>query len=258
MRIAVSGKGGVGKTTLAAALALTWARDGRRVYAVDADPDANLAEALGATPEEAERCLPLSHLADVIEERTGARPGAGGMFRLDPEVDDIPDAYSVEVDGVRILRMGTVERGGSGCMCAESVFLRAVVSRLLADEESVVVMDMEAGLEHLGRGTADAVDAFVVVVEPGSRSVATAGAVRRLASDLGVPRVVVVCNKVRSAEDEEYLRAALGDEPFAWLPDSDAIRMADRGRRTPLDADATFAEKVRTLAGGIIDHIERT
>ncbi len=212
MKLAVSGKGGVGKTTLASALARLWAEEGRRVIAIDADPDANLAIALGADEQTAAACTPLSEMDDLIEERTGARPGAGGMFKLNPDVSDVAETCGVDVGGVKLLRMGTVERGGSGCMCSEGTFLKAFMRHLLVEREDVAVLDMEAGIEHLGRGTAENVDVFVVVVEPGARAVQTAQTVRKLAEDIGVRDIVAVGNRVRSEEDAEFLRRrARGD-----------------------------------------------
>lgn len=253
VRVAVSGKGGAGKTTLAAGLARLWAERGERVVAVDADPDANLAAALGASPEEAARCAPLSHMDDLIEERVGARPGAsGGMLRLTPDVSDIVERCGIVVHGVTLLRMGTVERGGAGCLCPESTFLQALLRHVLLRSGASVVLDMEAGIEHLGRGTARGVDLMVVVVEPTSRSVQTARLVRGLAEDFGVPATVAVGNKLRSSEDEEYVREALGDIPLvAGIPESEAVRDADREGVSPFDADPSFARSVADVSAAL-------
>jgi CO dehydrogenase maturation factor len=249
MKLAISGKGGVGKTTVASNLARLYAEEGRRVIAIDADPDANLAAALGADEETAAACVPLSQMDDLIEERTGARPGQGGAFRLNPDVSDVVDSCGVDVGGVTLLRMGTVERGGSGCMCAEGTFLKAFLSHLLVEREEVAILDMEAGIEHLGRGTAESVDVFVVVVEPGSRSVQTARAVRDLAADIGVTDVVAVGNRVRGAEDEAYLREVLGDIPLlGTLPDSDAVRAADRDGRSAWGDDPAFTAAMHEIS----------
>lgn len=252
MKIAVSGKGGVGKTTLASGLALHYADAGRRVFAIDADPDANLGSGLGATPEQVEACKPLSEEADLIEERTGARPGAGGMFSLNPEVSDVPEICGIDVGGVRLLKMGTVERGGSGCMCSESSFLKALLANLLLERDDVVVLDMEAGIEHLGRGTAEGVDAFLVVVEPGMRSVQTAHHVAALAADLGVRHILAVGNKVRTPQDADFIREHLGDVPLvAVIPESEAVRRADLEGASAYRTDADFAEIVGEVASSI-------
>lgn len=254
MKIAVSGKGGVGKTTLSAALASLYAAQGRRVIAIDADPDANLAAALGATPEQAAACTPLSKMDDLIEERTGARPGRGGMFRLNPDVSDIVEKCGTGVGGVVLLRMGTVERGGSGCMCAEGTFLKAFLSHLLVQRDEVAVLDMEAGIEHLGRGTAEGVDVLVVVVEPSARSLQTAHDVRRLAADIGVNRIVAVANRIRDPADERFVRDSLGDIGLlGTIPECDAVRQADREGGSPYGTDEAFTQAVGRIARALED-----
>lgn len=256
MKIAISGKGGVGKTTLSSGLARLWADEGRHVVAIDADPDANLAVALGADAATDAACVPLSHWDDLIEERTGARPGTGGMFRLNPDVSDVVETCGMEIDGVTLLKMGTVERGGTGCMCSEGTFLKAFMHHLLVQRDDVAILDMEAGIEHLGRGTADSVDVFVVVVEPGSRSVQTAETVRALAADIGVRDVVAVGNKVRGEADVAYLRDALGDVPLVGtLPESEGVRAADREGTSPYGTDETFTEALRAIARALEDRI---
>src|SRR4030042_538468 len=196
MKLAIAGKGGVGKTTLASLLAGVYSAEGKVVIASDADPDANLAMALGIPREEAQRITPIAELKDLIEERTGARPGGmGGFFKLNPKVDDIPERFSARKDNIRLLVMGSVKAGGGGCVCPESVLLKGLLSHLLLGRSEVVIMDMEAGLEHLGRGTAQGVDAFIIVVEPGKRSLQRAEAVQRLAKDLGVGQCYVVGSK---------------------------------------------------------------
>jgi CO dehydrogenase maturation factor len=253
VKLAVSGKGGVGKTTLTSSLAKLWSEEGRRVIAIDADPDANLAIALGADAETAASCTPLSEMDDLIEERTGARPGAGGMFRLNPDVSDVVDSCGMDVGGVTLLRMGTVERGGSGCMCSEGTFLKAFMRHLLVEREDVAVLDMEAGIEHLGRGTAENVDVFVVVVEPGARAVQTAQTVRRLAADIGVKDIVAIGNRVRSQADEEFLRDALdGIDLIGTLPDSDEIRDADRDGRSSVGVDPEYTGALREIAAALL------
>lgn len=258
MKIAVSGKGGVGKTTLSAGLALLFAEEGRRVIAIDADPDANLAVALGATPEAAAACRPLVEEDELIEERTGAAPGKGGMFILNPEVSDVVDRCGVTFNGVTMLKMGTVERGGTGCMCSEGTFLKAFMRHLLVQRDDVAILDMEAGIEHLGRGTAEAVDVLLVVVEPGGRSVQTAHQVRQLARDIGIKDVVAVANKVHDAEDAAFLTVALGDIPLlGTLPLSDAVRIADREGRPSYKTDREIDRALRDVAWALVDRITR-
>ncbi|MDX1378848.1 MAG: ArsA-related P-loop ATPase, partial [Anaerolineales bacterium] len=160
MKIAITGKGGVGKTTVTALLAQTYADASRDVLAVDADPSPCLAGALGFPTELRERLHPISEMDALIEERTGAKPGTvGGFFTLNPRVDDIPERFSVIHRGVRLLEMGAVDLGGSGCICPESAMLKALFTHLLFQEDDILLLDMYAGVEHLGRATVDFVDA---------------------------------------------------------------------------------------------------
>ena len=254
-KVAISGKGGVGKSTLAALLAYIYSKRGFKVIAIDADPDGNLATALGFPPELAEKLTPISEMEDLIEERTGARPGGYGLFfKMNPRVDDIPDRFSVEYRGIKLLVMGTVESGGSGCVCPESVLLKALVTHLLLQREEVLIMDMEAGVEHLGRATAKAVDAFIIVVEPGQRSLQTARAVRRLAADIGVENVFVVGNKVRSEDDRRFLEEPLPDFTFlGFLPYSPLALEADKQGKAVFDMDPGLVKE----AEAIVDALER-
>lgn len=210
MKLAITGKGGVGKTTLAAGLALSFSQEGKRVIAIDADPDSNLAATLGFP--EPEKIIPLVDLKELIAERTGVEPGAaGGYFKLNPRVDDIPGRFSREHKGIRLLLMGRVKKGGSGCFCPENAFLKAVLSYLFFSQEDVVILDMEAGIEHLGRGTAEGVDSLIVVVEPSMRSIETAFRIKSLAKDLKIERVFLVGNKVRGDEDIDFIKRNVSD-----------------------------------------------
>ncbi|MCU0861751.1 MAG: AAA family ATPase, partial [Methanomassiliicoccales archaeon] len=212
LKIAVTGKGGVGKTTVVALMARMLAQEGVKVLAVDADPSPSLAVAVGIPAKEREKMRPLSSMFDLIEERTGVKPGAGygGMFRMNPEVGDLTESLSVEgPDKVEVLVLGTIQKAGNGCYCPESTLLRRVMDHLLLEEDEVVFMDMEAGLEHLGRGTARSVDVMLVVVEPGSRSLETAAAIKRLAEELGIKRLVAVANKVSNGHEAEVISQTL-------------------------------------------------
>ncbi len=209
-KIAITGKGGVGKTTLAALLAHLYAQAGQPVIAIDADPAASLAFALGLPAELSAQIKPIAELEELIYERTGAKPGtSGGFFTLNPRVDDLPDRFSVLYKGIRLLQLGTISKGGSGCICPESAILKALVTHLMLYRNEVMILDMEAGIEHLGRATAGAVDAFLIVVEPGARSLNTAQTIQRLAADIGVKRCYGVGNKVRSEADRAYIRREL-------------------------------------------------
>jgi CO dehydrogenase maturation factor len=212
-KIAISGKGGVGKTTLAALLAHIYAEAGRPVIAIDADPAASLAEALGLPEPLLAQVTPIAEMEALIFERTGAKPGSsGGFFSLNPRVEDIPDRFSVLHRGIRLLQLGTINSGGSGCICPESAILKALVTHLILYRNEVLILDMEAGVEHLGRATAGAVDALLIVVEPGRRSLTTAQRIRQLAGDIGLTRCYVVGNKVRHPADRSYIRDNLPPE----------------------------------------------
>jgi len=281
MKLAIVGKGGVGKTTLAASLARRLERKGRPVVAVDADPDGNLASALGVPPERAPE--PIVHMRELVLERTGARDeGWGLMFKLNPKVDDLPERFSVDAGraasgssteatrrgravsgssteaarrgraasgssaeaarrgGVRLLVLGTVETGGKGCMCPEGAVLKALLQHLLLRVEDDVILDMEAGLEHMGRASAAGVDAMIAVVEPGMRSVRTAERVGKLASDIGVKNVYVVMNRISDDGQREVLEKALeGRKVLGVLPVSKALAHADlEGRSADVDDPA--------------------
>lgn len=247
MKIAVSGKGGVGKTTLSSLLCRYWAGKGFRVLAVDADPDANLGSALGI---DVAGIVPVAKMDDLIHERTGAQPGTvGGFFKLNPRVDDLPEALGKEKDGVRLLVMGTVKKGGGGCICPESALLKALMTHLVLYQKDVVVMDMEAGIEHLGRGTAQGMDRLVIVVEPGRRSIETAAKVRGLTEDIGLNKVVAVGSKVRNPKEEEFLRNNLDGIPLVGiLPFSEEIAAADLENRPPDLDDPAIHEAVVKIA----------
>ena len=256
LKVAFCGKGGVGKTTVAALFIRKLAATGSRVVAIDADPVPNLAVALGFPRDLSPQ--PLSALKDLIRERTGAEPGWGTLFRLNPRVDDIPERLGATRENVRLLVMGTVDRGGSGCVCPESVMLKALVSHLLLQPDQAVVMDMEAGVEHLGRGTAASVDRMVVVVDPGQRSHEAARKIRALAADLGVASLAVMANRVRSSSEADQVREALPDFEFLGaLPWDPAILDADRTGEVPYpdlgrapDAVAALVDSIRSVPPG--------
>ena len=247
MKIAVSGKGGVGKTTFSAILVRALNAAGKHVLAIDADPDANLAAALGIP--DAHRIVPIAEMKELVFERTEAKPGSmGGFFKLNPKVDDLPEALSAKLDNIKLMRLGGVQKGGSGCICPESTLLRALITHIVLARDEVVVMDMEAGIEHLGRATASSVDRLIVVVEPGRRSMDTAGHIRKLASEIGLKNIVLVGNKIRSFKDETFLKEHLKDFEFlGFIPYDDALIEADLEGVSPFDVDSDAKENVKEL-----------
>jgi CO dehydrogenase maturation factor len=249
-KIAITGKGGVGKTTLSGLLAYIYVQRGQKVLAIDADPNANLASALGMPLEEAAQIAPIAEMDELIYERTGARPGEyGGYFKLNPRVDDIPDRFSAEWRGVRLLVMGTIKGGGAGCVCPESTLLKNLVTHLLLQRSEMIILDMEAGIEHLGRGTAGAVDAMLVVVEPGRRSVRTAQTISGLAADIGIKEVYVVGNKVRGQSDRDFITESLPDlRVIGFLSDSSLAIEADRRGVSVFDLDPQMVEEAEAIA----------
>jgi len=230
MKLAITGKGGVGKTTLTALLAQSYADMGRQVLAVDADPSPCLAGALGFPEELREELNPIAEMDALIEARTGAKPGTvGGFFTINPRVDDIPERFSVLHRGVRLLEMGSVELGGAGCICPEAAMLKTLFTHLLFRDDEMLLLDMYAGVEHLGRATVDFVDAMLVVVEPTRRSLGTAAQIKQLANDIGLQRLYLVGNKVRDDEEADFLESESPDIPLiGYLPADMKVQEADR------------------------------
>lgn len=202
MKIAVSGKGGVGKTTISANLAKLFAKKGYNVYAVDADPDSSLGLSLGLSEDKLNEMKPVIEMRDFIGDITGD----GALYTLNPLVNDIADKFSLNINGIKFLRMGGIKQGGSSCYCRENTFLRAIVNSLLLDTNDVVILDMGAGIEHLTRGTSQGVDLMLIVTEPGKSSVQTARIVEKLARDLEVKDIRFIANKIRTKKEESFIK----------------------------------------------------
>ncbi|OPY02104.1 MAG: Light-independent protochlorophyllide reductase iron-sulfur ATP-binding protein [Syntrophorhabdus sp. PtaB.Bin047] len=254
MKIAVSGKGGAGKTTVAGVMARILGDRGKKVIAIDADPDSNLASAIGMDEESTKGVKPLAAMEEFIAERTGSKKGQyGAFFQLNPRVDDIPERFSLVRDGVKLLVLGNIPQGGGGCFCAENALLRSLLSYVIVERDEYVIVDLEAGLEHLGRGTAEYIDALIVVVEPGRRSFQTAHQVRRLADDIGIKKVYVVGNKIADGQDETLVRENLEGLPLlGFLSLNDRIIEADKRGVSPYD----LSEKVREEVAAVLDSLE--
>jgi len=237
MKIAVSGKGGAGKTTVAGVMARILGERGKKVIAIDADPDSNLASALGIDEESLKEVKPLAAMEEFIAERTGSKKGQyGAFFQLNPRVDDIPERFSLIKDGVKLLVLGNIPQGGGGCFCAENALLRSLLSYVMIERDEYVIVDLEAGLEHLGRGTAEYIDALIVVVEPGRRSFQTARQVGRLADDI-----------------EALVRENLEGLPLLGLLSlNDRVIEADKRGVSPYDLD----ERIREEVTAVLDSLE--
>ena len=237
MKFAVTGKGGTGKTTIAGILAHLFTRDGYRVLAVDADPDANLASAIGIPNDEASLITPISEQRQLITERTGAKPRQfGQLFKMNPRVSDIPEAFCLEHKGIRLLVLGAIQRGGAGCACPENVLLRSLLSEIILNRDEVVIVDMEAGIEHLGRATSRSIDKMLIVVEPGFRSISTANTILRLARDIGIESFGIIGNKVQDKTQENWIRDQFPkDLMLGSISYRDVIRETDRSQQTLIE-----------------------
>jgi len=250
MKIAISGKGGAGKTTISALLCRAIEAQGREVIAVDADSNPNLACALGLP--DAERITPLSEMRDLIREKTGSEKGGyGAWFKMNPDVSDIPERFRHVSGKVQLLVMGAITRGDSGCACPEYVLVKSLISYLLLNEDQDMVIDMEAGLEHLGRGVTSKVDVLLIIAQPSRVDCLTASRVYRLAKDLGIKTILGVGNAIRSEEDIDYLRRQVRDFDFAaFFPSSESLRENER-RGGSTCAVPAFAERANKLVTDI-------
>jgi CO dehydrogenase maturation factor len=257
MKIAVTGKGGVGKTTLSALLAQHYADEDRHVLAVDADPAPCLALALGFTEAQRAALTPVAEMEELIYERTGAKPGTmGGFFKLNPRVDDIPERFSQLRNGVRLLEMGAVDLGGAGCICPESAMLKALTTHLLLRRDDVLILDMYAGVEHLGRATASAVDAMLVVVEPTRRSLGTAAQIKKLAGDIGITKLFLVGNKVRGDDERAFLEQHTPGLPvLGTLPQDMGVLEADRLGVPVFEHVPALREAAEEIARKLDEHL---
>lgn len=237
MKVAVTGKGGVGKSTLTAALSLLMAQKGRKVLAIDADPDANLASALGIPLEDQKAIVTIARQRDLIEERTGAKVEQyGQIFKLNPEVSDLADTYAYRHRGVDLLVLGAVQGGGSGCACPENVLLRSLVQDVVLHRDEALFLDMEPGIEHIGRATARGVTSLVIVVEPGQRSIESFRRISAMSADIGIENIFAVANKVRSPGDEELIASSVrGFALIGSIPHAEPILGNDRDGRSAID-----------------------
>lgn len=241
---------------MASLLTRIFADAGYSVLAIDADPDANLAATLGFPYPE--KIVPLSEMSDLIEQRTGARPGqVAPFFKLNPKVDDLTENYFVKHNGIKLMVMGRIKRGGTGCYCPENALLKALITHLLLARDEVVILDMEAGIEHLGRGTARAVDKLIVVVEPGRQSVETAYRIDKLAKDIGLQNIAIVGNKVRSQSEREFITSNLSGFDFlGFIPYDQAIVEADLANLPILDSSQQAITEVKHIYQALLSSMQ--
>lgn len=257
MKIAVTGKGGVGKTTLSSTLSCIFAKH-YKVFAIDADPDMNLASSLGIH----DKITPISKMNDLIRDRTGAEPGSsfGEVFKINPKISDLPEALSIDYGpngNLKLLVMGTVDKGGDGCICPASVLLKAILRHMILKKDEMIILDMEAGIEHLGRKTAESVNMMIVVVEPGLKSLETAQRIKKLAGDIGVVNIKAVINKVSSSYEEEFVQEKLeemGIETLGNIPRDEAVIKSDmEGKSLNHYKESVALKSVQKIAKKILD-----
>lgn len=253
MKIAITGKGGVGKTTLASLLAYAGRDAGKHIMAIDADPAPCLGAALGFPRALLDNLTPIAEMKSLIEKRTGAKPGTmGGFFKINPRVDDLPERFAVVHNDIQLLELGAVKLGGSGCICPQSATLRALLTHILLYQDEWVILDLYAGVEHLGRATADAVDTMLVVVEPTARSFGTARQIKQLAKDIHIDKLMLVVNRVRDESDREFARQNSPDLPIAaFLPENELVRQADRDGSVLYELDPSMRKLSQELLASL-------
>jgi CO dehydrogenase maturation factor len=255
MKIAIGGKGGVGKTTVCAVWAQLFAADGFDVMAVDADPNTNLCSAFGLDSEQSPE--PLISMKELIGERTGTgKDTVGAYFRMNPKVSDLPDEYSVEINGLKLLVLGGITHGGAGCACPEGAFLKALLTHTILQRREVVLVDLAAGVEFMGRASIQGIDGLVIVVEPGSRSIETAMNMAKMAKELGVKQTAAIINKITEPAQLKTIQSQLSDIPvLACIEYSGAVQQADLSRENVFNADSALVDKLKVAKNGLTDLI---
>ncbi len=244
MKIAISGKGGVGKTTIMALLAGQFRKQGKEVLVIDADPSPHMAQTIGI--KDIDRIKPIAEMTELLVERSGKVEGSP-FYQINPEVDDLLQKFMIEQDNIRLMVLGAIQTAEGGCACPENTVLKRILTKLLLSPTQVVLLDMEAGVEHLGRGTIAGVDHLLIVVIPSKSSVRTAQKIKKLAADSGIPKISFVGNLVQDEDDEIFLREALGEMPVAFFPDSPLIRKAERKGQALLEIYEEVSQAPETL-----------
>jgi CO dehydrogenase maturation factor len=255
LKIAIGGKGGVGKTTVCAVWAQLFAEDGFDVLAIDADPNTNLALAFGISSEENPE--PLIKMEQLIAERTGSTKGAvGAYFKLNPKVSDLPEKYWVKVNGVKLLVLGGITQAGAGCACPEGAFLKAMINHTILERQEIVLIDLAAGVEFMGRASVQGVDALVVVVEPGGRSIETAKTIARMGEELGIKHVAAIANKITDITQTETIKSQLAIPVLANINYNPAVQEADLHNKAVFAASNELVEKLREAKNRLISLIK--
>ncbi len=249
MKIAISGKGGVGKTTLVSQLAFTFSSLGNKVLALDADPDSNLGLSLGLSLKETKEMLPLSEMKELFAVRSGTKPGINNpFFKMNPKVDDIPEKYSKNIsDSIKLLVLGGLKTGGGGCFCPENALLKTLLKHLLVNRDEVVLIDMEAGIEHLSRGTAESVDALIIVIDSGKKSLQTAYTIERLAKELTIKNVFAVVNRIRTDDDKKEIQNEIKLPVLGFISFDQDILKQDQIGNYQFDKNSKIAEEVKII-----------
>ncbi len=250
MKIAISGKGGVGKTTIMALLANQLKKQGNEVLIIDADPSPHMAQTIGIP--NIEEIIPISEMKDMLVERSGKTPGSP-FYNINPQVDDLLAKFMLENDGIKLMVLGAIQEGEGGCACAENTVLKRLLTKLLLSPSQFALLDMEAGVEHLGRGTVVDVDHLLIVVIPSKSSIRTALKIKKLAEDVKLKKVSFVGNLIVDKEDEEFLINGLGETPMAFFPDNASTRKNERSGK-PIQAVASqFKDATNTLIAGLVE-----
>jgi CO dehydrogenase maturation factor len=245
MKIAISGKGGVGKTTIMALLAGELKKQGRKVLVIDADPSPHMAETLGI--RDAKKVKPIAEMGRLLAERAGKTQGSP-FYNLNPEVNDLLRDFMLEQDGIRLMILGAVQTAEGGCACPENHVLRKMLKKMLLTADETVLLDMEAGVEHLGRGTVAGADCLLIVTIPSRSGIRTALKIKKMADDVGIPRVYFIGNLMQDEQDEKFLEQELGERPVVFFPDSTAVRRAERAEQ----AIVTIHEGLNDAPGQLV------
>jgi CO dehydrogenase maturation factor len=276
VKIAIGGKGGVGKTTVCAVWAQLFAEDGFDVLAIDADPNTSLASAFGIPSDRSPE--PLIKMKELIAERTGSGKNAvGAYFKLNPKVSDLPEKYwyvmgkltpleapniseaqvgSLTSNRLKLLVLGAITQAGAGCACPEGAFLKALLTHTILQRQEVVLVDLAAGVEFMGRASVQGIDALIVVVEPGGRSIETANNMVRMAKELGIKSVGAIANKITKADEIDIIKSQLEDVVLLGsVLYSRSVQEADLRRAAVIGADTELVNQIREAKNALMDLI---